>query len=180
VPEGGRNIALFCNCLREASTCEHLSELVARAAVFNRREFLSPLPETEVARTAASAWKYHSEGRNWVGKGQFAPLPYSAIDSLLADAPDALLLLTRLVRHHLGLRDTFVVANAMRTTMSRPPWSAKRLARAREVLIRTGMLIPAGRSGRLATYRFAPDTPLTPKENSVISIGSHSDDPAPF
>ncbi|MFC3175010.1 bifunctional DNA primase/polymerase [Novosphingobium bradum] len=180
VAEGNRNVALLSFCLSEAPTCRDLSELGARAAAYNRSTLLPPLSDAEVSKTVASAWRYQSEGRNWVGKGQFAPIPHSAIDGLLHDSPDALLLLIRLVREHYGLRNTFFVANAMAATMSDRPWSVKRLARARNALLATGRLIRDGWRGRVPTYRFGPATPHTPATPSVISIGGHSDHPTPF
>src|SRR5262249_52142 len=66
VKQGQRNSKLFSDCLEAARHCDDFDALCDVARTRNR-EFLPPLEDEEVMRTAASAWKYETEGRNYIG-----------------------------------------------------------------------------------------------------------------
>ena len=82
-----------------------------------------PLTESELEAAARSAWKYEREGRNLVGQGKAIIIPHNLLDRLLAENPDAFLLMTILKRHHWG-RD-FVLSNAMASSLN---WGTPSLA----------------------------------------------------
>jgi hypothetical protein len=66
VKQGQRNNKLFSVCLEAA---RHRDDFDALSDVARTRngEFLPPLEDDEVMRTAASAWKYETQGRNYIG-----------------------------------------------------------------------------------------------------------------
>jgi hypothetical protein len=66
VKQGQRNNKLFSECLQAARHCDDLDALCDVARTRNS-EFLPPLEDGEVMRTAASAWKYETESRNYIG-----------------------------------------------------------------------------------------------------------------
>jgi hypothetical protein len=90
---------------------------------------------TPLVATAASAWGYTTKGRNWFGNGQVVT-SHAEVDELMAQAPDAFLLLTKLRRHNWG--GAFIIANAMSETMG---WSRKRFAAARAELERRDKIL---------------------------------------
>ena len=137
VQVGQRNNLMFRACLAAVRSCTSLADLENYARNANISGLTEPLPDTELLRIVASAWKYHQSGRNWAGSGQQVVLSHAEID-LYADAPDALLMLTILRRHHWG-RD-FVVANAMAETMPGGGWRRQRFANARALLEIRGSL----------------------------------------
>jgi hypothetical protein len=94
-----------------------------------------PLPEAELESVARSVWKYETEGRNLVGRGEAVVLYHSLIDRVMAESNDAFLLLTILKRHHWG-RD-FALANAMAAALG---WGISRWRMARNVLVRLGII----------------------------------------
>jgi hypothetical protein len=114
---------------------------------------LPPLTEAEVARFAASAWRYQEEGKNLVGCGRAIVTAHALIDGLMLESPDAFLLLMMLKRHHWG-RD-FVVANAMAPIMPGGGWTLRRLQCARKTLVDQGYIELVRPAGYLspATYR---------------------------
>ena len=66
VKQGQRNNKLFTVCLEHARHCDDFDSLLDVAVTYNR-DFLPPLEDDEVMRTATSAWKYETEGRNYIG-----------------------------------------------------------------------------------------------------------------
>jgi hypothetical protein len=66
VKQGQRNNKLFTACLEAARRCDDFDALLD-VAITRNMEFLPPLEEGEVMRTAASAWRYETEGRNYIG-----------------------------------------------------------------------------------------------------------------
>jgi hypothetical protein len=66
VLEGERNHELWRHCMRQAGQCEDLAALLAETRAFNAN-CEPPLSEAEVAKTAASAWRYETSGRNRFG-----------------------------------------------------------------------------------------------------------------
>jgi hypothetical protein len=66
VKEGERNNRLFTLCLDAARSCDDFDTLCDVAQTRNS-EFSPPLEDDEVMSTAASAWRYETEGRNYIG-----------------------------------------------------------------------------------------------------------------
>lgn len=147
--EGRRNDGLWRFAMtnaRQAGSFDTLLDLVRE----RNETLLPPLGADEVTRLARSAWKYESEGRNFLGGRKVIPVLHDEVDGLMRRSPDAFILLTILRRHHWG-RD-FRIANAMAETMPGGGWPRKRLAAARHVLEQEGhvsLVRPAG-------YREAP------------------------
>lgn len=153
VPVGRRNDALFIAGLSVAgsqSTLEQLSSLM-----LNMNEALAaPLPEREVAKTAASVWKIQQEGRNRVGGEQYASILKSQFDALSrSDYPlETCWLLLRLIFAH-GSRAPgapfAISADAMAWT-NLLPMAAHKIRRARKVLVDCNVLcqISAGGKGK--------------------------------
>lgn len=121
--------------MEQARFCDDEAALIdvatTAAAAFDSTTFT----EEEVEKTARSAWRYTTEGRNWVGLGA-RPLPASEPIWLIGVNQDAFILVTMLQHNHPG-RCPFLVANAMAETMG---WSRKRFAAARKVLIDAGYI----------------------------------------
>jgi len=83
VKQGQRNNKLFSACLEAARHCDDFDTLCDVARTRNS-EFLPPLEAGEVMRTAASAWKYETEGRNYIG-GMRAVFSTADVLPLMAD-----------------------------------------------------------------------------------------------
>lgn len=154
---GQRNNLMFRACLVATRSCTSPADLENYARNANGSGLTEPLPDSELVRIVSSVWNYHQSGRNWAGSGQQVVLSHAEID-LYADAPDALLLLTVLRRHHWG-RD-FVVANAMKESMPGGGWRRQRFTAARALLEFRGSLrlIRAhSKATGPALYRFTND-----------------------
>src|SRR5262249_14684063 len=83
VKQGQRNSKLFRDCLEAARHCDDFDALCDVARTRNR-EFLPPLEDEKVMRTTASAWKYETEGRNYIG-GMRAVFSVSDVLPLMPD-----------------------------------------------------------------------------------------------
>jgi hypothetical protein len=157
VQTGQRNEALWRACMTHARSCRVISELMEAAVQMNTTMFYEPLPDVEVLRVVASAWGKELSGENWFGAGQIVPTSFSDIDGLMQVDPDAFILKQKLRREHEGLRNTFVVANAMAETMPLGGWTPKRFAAARrrlEEMNEIELVQPASRHNGPAQYRF--------------------------
>jgi hypothetical protein len=109
---------------------------------------LSEPPRDEVIRTAASAWKKHSSGSNWVGQGRHVAVS-EAECSVLWDNLDALGLLMFLRLHHKGRRPKFAVSPKAMAEKGCPlGWSAKRYQKTRDVLVERDFLRREHEGGR--------------------------------
>lgn len=157
VRKGRRNDALFRHCMVEAPTCSNLDEVLKVAQTFNTR-CDTPLPATEVVKTAGSAWKIQQEGRNFIGSGRVLVIPRKHVDDVMMQEPDAFLLLVLLSKEHLGRRDHFFVGNEMATIMPKGGWRRQRFAAARKVLVEMGYLAivqkPRNVEGGAGVYSF--------------------------
>jgi hypothetical protein len=138
---GERNDTLFGACMRRAPKCSSLNELLDFARSRNQ-EFVPPLDDAEVGKTAGSAWGYEERGQNWFERGQFVALDHDAIDRL-GDA-DAAFLFLRLKRHHEGV-EQFVLAKAMAASLG---WDPRRWRAARDRLAAGGFIRPLHIGGR--------------------------------
>jgi hypothetical protein len=157
-PRGGdigrRNDVLFRDCLRASRACRDVDEIIA-FAIKRNAEFSSPLDREEAVKTAESAWRYEERGLNFARAGQVVPISHTEIDELMAQSPDAVILLMLLRRSHWA-RD-FVVANPMAKQMPGGAWSRTRFSAARSVLENAGkieLVRHAGRGTGPAVYRW--------------------------
>ena len=126
VKQGQRNNRLFSICLEAARHCDDFDALCDVAATHNS-EFLPPLDEGEVMRTAASAWKYETEGRNWFGKPGVHFFSEDALP-LIDNDPDLFRLLMYIKAKFLP-DEPFILTN---TFCERWGWSRQRLAGTRK------------------------------------------------
>jgi hypothetical protein len=150
VREGSRNNHLFKELLQHAGRygCDGLGAMEGVAHLINERDCQSLLPWDEVIRTAASAWKTHSSGNNWVGQGRRVVVPEPVLTAL-GDSPEALVLWAHLRLWHEGLRTRFAISpKAMAEAGCILGWSAKRYRKARDVLVERGFLRREHEGGR--------------------------------
>lgn len=135
--------------MAQAPYCDDADALIDVARTAASR-FQPPMADNEVVKTALSAWKYETEGRNWIGRGRQRPEP-STPDGLIWENPDAFLLLMVLNQYN-GGRAQFLVANEMAGLMPGGGWT--RLAAARKALLGHGhiTLLQAARTGSPAVY----------------------------
>jgi hypothetical protein len=72
VRTGRRNKTLFQRLLRHAPHCDDPDALIDVARTIAADHFvddpLDPFDDAEIEKTARSAWKYETEGRNWAGR----------------------------------------------------------------------------------------------------------------
>jgi hypothetical protein len=127
--EGARNNELFRHCAEQAQYCDSLDDLLDVARVFNDN-CQPPLADSELVKTAGSAWKHTLGGTVRYG---MVSVPRPAIETLAPKHPDALALLTLLSALN-GRNSTFWVANGMAGEHVR--LTVPRLARARNELLR--------------------------------------------
>lgn len=156
VGEGGRNQALYFACLREAPFCQSELELRAFALARNQSGSWVPLPDEEVGRTAASAWRCQVERRNGLAGDRYVQIPKPTHLVLQAN-PDASFIYGLLKFHHWG-RD-FAIANEWRLHLPCGEWSLPRFRAARKFLLDAGLIElvrPEGRS-RPAIFRFSDE-----------------------
>jgi hypothetical protein len=119
---------------------------------FNMSSLQPPLPDAEVAKTAASAWRYTLGGTLRHG---MVPLhvPMPLITTLSMLSPDALALVAMLAAHN-GKSAQFCITNSL--AGSHIDFTLRRLTRARNVLLDLGiveLLCPA-RKGHAAVYQW--------------------------
>lgn len=150
VAEGERNVTLLKICGKAAPGCASLDALISYALEMNAGGLWPALPESEVTRTAASAWKYQIEGRNGFAGDRFVNIDRSAHDIVKAD-PDAAYLYQLLKAEHWG-RD-FCITNSWADSL---PLSLERLQRARKFLLDHKLIrcVRPYKRGQAALYRF--------------------------
>lgn len=134
VPIGERNDTLFRRLMQQARYCDDLDALMDVARL-EAEALYPPLPDTEIIKTARSAFGYQQRGENWCGVGQRVVMTHDVIDGLMMADNDAFIMLTLLRRHHWG-RD-FVIANALADKLG---WSLSRVRRARKSLVDRGLV----------------------------------------
>ena len=110
--------------MRSAHSCDDLESLLDVARTRNA-EYLPPLPDAEVVKTAMSAWGYTERGENRIGQTGVW-FPTSEANSLIAADQDAFILLVHLKANN-GPNSAFIAANGLADTFG---WTRKRLARA--------------------------------------------------
>jgi Bifunctional DNA primase/polymerase, N-terminal/Primase C terminal 1 (PriCT-1) len=153
IQTGERNDALYRMALREVRQCDDLDALMDVLATRNE-ELAEPLPVSEIAKIATSAWKRETTGTNFVGQEQRAQIEASAVRLLspLENGPDALMLLTHLRLAH-GARQTrgeeFAISpRAMSAARRIGHWSPQRYRNARQTLIDLGLISQTHQGGR--------------------------------
>jgi hypothetical protein len=153
IAEGGRNDALFNHCMRSARRCDDLESLLDVARTHNQ-EFLPPLPEAEVMKTAISAWGYTERGENRFGS-HGAWLPLDEVNRLVSD-PDVLALVCWL-RANNRPDAQFWVADGLKDQLG---WSLHQLREARRRAVEYGeiKLVRSHCPGKPAVYVFGKTT----------------------
>jgi hypothetical protein len=149
VLEGTRNNELWSYCMQQLAITNADIDAIVAAAIKRNSTFSPPRGHDEVVKVASSAWGATAAGRNWFGRGQVTS-SHEEVDELLS-VPDALLLLVKLRRHHWGLSQTFMIANALHEQMG---WGRQRLAAARAELERRGKVtcVRPANTGTPAVY----------------------------
>jgi len=143
---GSRNDTLFRFLLRNANRCADFDALLG-VAIEHNSTFDSPLPETEVVRTAKSAWQYRECDRIW-SKGAGRVAISAAEIAALGGHGDALLLLAFLRLQHGARNGPFAVAiRAMSDADVIPGWGRARYRSARNALLSAGPLKMLHRGG---------------------------------
>jgi hypothetical protein len=146
LPEGVRNVDLFLRALRLATGTASFDALLEALLAANDRLCQPPLDSDETAKVARSAWRYESEGRNWVSTPSFV-IAHSQLDAV----PDAgtFLLLAILWRYHGSRQEPFaIVPEAMRAKGVVPGMSTRGIRQARERLVAGGYLVQVHQGGR--------------------------------
>lgn len=150
---GHRNNELFSHCLRQARFCDTEIDLmdVAETFISNRCEDPSSVTSPEIRATAKQAWRYQTEGRNWVGRE--ARVTWSKTEALpFAEYPEAFYLETFLRQVH-GARDSrgepFAISpRAMERNEVIPRWDARKVRNARQRLVEMGRIEYVHHGGR--------------------------------
>jgi hypothetical protein len=127
---GQRNDWLFKQLLIPARRCKDESELANEAFRLNQ-QCNPPLPYNEVLTLARKVWGYRNSGKLMAPGHQYAVTDINDI-KLLKDEPDALLLFTFLQANHDGLREEFIMANAIAGILA---WDKRKYKRARDILV---------------------------------------------
>ena len=139
VARGERNEQLWRKCMCHAPRCEEFDDLMRFAAEVNLTQLEAPLPDEEVARVAASAWKKECAGENFFAGRRGIAFSHEDFDAALEAHPDAFVLWAMLKRRHWGRE--FCCANAMAASMPPKGWTIPRFARARNMLLNIGAII---------------------------------------
>ena len=121
-----------------------------------------PLSPAEVEKTARSAWRCQTEGRNGVGSQGYA---YWSVEKVLKCAPDrhggdAIILTTVLQAKHAKRKEVFAVApRAMAKHQVIPGWSEHRTRTALAAAVELELIVPVHKGGRFpgdpSLYRLA-------------------------
>jgi hypothetical protein len=133
---GQRNNLLWRFCMKAVRGCNgDIKKLLELAMEHNFHEYV-PLPDEEVLKIVASAWKYELEGKNWFGQGARVVMNHAIVDDLAAREPRAFALLSLLMRHHWGR--SFALSKPYAKEIG---WAVNTMREARDVLLTTGLLI---------------------------------------
>lgn len=156
VEVGNRNNTLFHACMSYAPSAGSLEALADYAAAINA-ELPEPLPSDELVRTVRSAWRYESEGRNWIGAIKDREVKMR----LYKSDPDAALLLSMLRDHHGPKAEPFAASpRAMATARLIGKWAPIRYRNAIRALVDCGIVERVHKGGAKpsdpSTYRWCP------------------------
>jgi Bifunctional DNA primase/polymerase, N-terminal/Primase C terminal 1 (PriCT-1) len=140
---GQRNNGLWRHCMRHAQRCDQFDDLLDEARTFNMA-LDTPLSDSEVTNTAASAWGYTMHGLNRFGQHGVWSSSEEIAAMMHSQNQDAFLLLTFL-RGYNGPHALFMCANALAEKFG---WTRHRLAAARSRLIELNYIMPVRQAGR--------------------------------
>jgi hypothetical protein len=153
----GRNNALFQAIgppARDINLAGGSREQLLRIALQLNAQCAEPMENKEVNQIVDSVWGMTLDGRNFIGRpGAFMDI--TDLDRMIADDPDALLLLMFL-RGHQSPRATFMCANGLGRRLG---WGEDRLGRARRRLIERGYIRLIRQAGRGSPALFRWDYP---------------------
>ena len=157
--KGNRNKTLHSNLLRQARSCDDFDALLDVARSINE-SFLPPMTDTEVIKTARSAWALEESGKNWVGQEARAIISKSELAGLLQNQ-DAFVLLSVLRVSHGSRVEPFAVSSkSMASAGVIPGWGAKRYVYACRWLVKVGFLVQiyqgGSKRGDYSKYVFPP------------------------
>jgi hypothetical protein len=167
IPDGIRHDELFRRGLREVKACDTLDALVDRLRWINE-SCDPPLPDADVVKTAASAWKCERDGRNFVGRGKLLTTPDAMFRALISlpRGVDALALHLLLRSIHDAGAQFAVSPKAMARDQTLPGWSHARVRKAKNTLVDRGFLKVVSRGGSgprdPAQFCFAEDATAGP------------------
>jgi hypothetical protein len=146
LPEGTRNRGLLRAALQLAHGATDADDHRNTVVLHNADHCQPPLSDKEAKRVAASAWRYHVEGRNWAGTGAVA---MSRTTSAILGNPDAFWLLHHLRLNHAACGGEFAIAaRAMEQSGVAAPLTERQIRRATQRLVETGFLIRTHIGGR--------------------------------
>ena len=150
VPAGRRNETLWTHCLANAHRCDTLDDMIEIARAFRdyRCELPASVHDDEVAKTAASAWRIHVEGRNRGGvNGSWNTLVLDMVGDPYLFALLGFLQAT----NRPGA--TFMVADGLAQRLG---WPRRKLANARRQAVDRGYIVMIRKPGQghPALYRF--------------------------
>ena len=126
-------------------------QLLPEARSFNEHHCSPPLPDDEVEKTARSAWRYQTEGKNWVGSPGHVRW---SVEQTLTCAPhkhsgDAFILMTVLRAKHAKRKEPFAVApRTMAERQIIPGWSEHRYRMALSAALGLDLIEPVYKGGR--------------------------------
>ena len=144
IPHGQRNAGLWTHCMRAARRCDSFDALFDIAKENNKMNCQPPLPEDEVAKVAASAWKYTATGQNRFGQ-HGAWFSTAEVATLIADQDQDALILLAFLRANNGPWGGFMCTNTLAEQFK---WGRPRLAHARARLVQLGYIRCLRRAGR--------------------------------
>lgn len=138
VQQGERNDSLWRYCMAQSRHCDDVDALIDVAVTW-ASAFPEPLSNAEAERCARSAWRYESEGRNFLGLRKPQLNAQDKLMDDLIDQPEAYLLLQMFLRWH-SHRSHFAIAPRAMSNAGSPPWHFSRIIRARDVLLDRGII----------------------------------------
>lgn len=147
VQEGGRNRALMTYLRGQARYADDLAALIDKAQTYADdhldRTGGHPFTDAEVEAVAKSVWEWTEKqiaaGTYFVGTGRHLQLSYDTLDRVMPLGADATMLFMHLQRRFGGL-SSFYIANDMSKHMPNGEWPRKRFAKARQALVKAGLL----------------------------------------
>ena len=162
---GQRNDRLFRHLLEHVRHCDTEADLLDIGNTWNFNVVSEPLPEAEIAKTVASAWKINTENRNWVGGAGVCQISSELMEGLMNFSPkhggDALALYLKLKKEHAARDKRGEPFPVCPEAMARDcvfPWSKYQFTEALRVLRKYPLLElvkPGGKGkGDAHLYRF--------------------------
>ena len=165
---GERNNWLFSQCLRHAPSCDDLDALIDVARTRAEEYFGEPMSDTEIVKTARSAWDYEQRGENWAGSHARYAITMAGLRKLEVLGSDPAVLAIHLRLEHGGRMkrgEAFALdGRAMEIAGSIHGWSRSRIYRAADILLSAGVLVVVHRG----TGRGNPNQYLIRMEERLV------------